>query len=359
MNTHGSLFRLTTFGESHGPYIGGVIDGVPPGIRIDTEKIQSYLSRRKGKLRISTTRVEEDIPEFISGMLDGYSTGTPLAFLVPNQEKNSRDYSELKDLYRPSHADYTYEAKYGIRDHRGGGRASARETVARVIAGAVAMQVLEDKGMDILAYTSSVGRVVLSPRYPEILDREAILSSIMGCPDQEKDTQMHQEALLALEEGDTIGGRVSCRITGVRAGLGSPLYGKMESRLAAAMMSIGAAVAFEMGDGTKLSSLRGSMANDPFSTDSSQKIVTTSNRCGGVQGGITNGMPILFSVSFKPIPSLPRLQETVNTSGERCSVHIRGRHDASVIPRVLPVVESMAAMVVLDEWLRWHAYAHE
>ena len=357
MNTLGRILRLTTFGESHGPYIGGVIDGCPPGVTIDLQAIRVALTRRKGIAGISTPRIEEDEPQFISGILDGVTTGTPLTFLVPNQNQRSADYFDISDLFRPSHADYTYYAKFGIRDYRGGGRASARETVVRVIAGTIAAGILRSFGVSIHAFTSSLGSIALPhPYLDELSPDELEENHRMGCPLLPYDNRMWELAQEIRNAGDSIGGVASCRISGVPPGIGSPLYGKLSARLSAGMMSIGAAVAFEMGDGIMLARMTGKDANDPFGVDQkTHEIYTLTNHSGGIQGGISNGMEIRFRTTFKPIPSIAVEQQTVDIHRHSQTLHIRGRHDASVFPRVLPVVESMAALVILDEMMINHS----
>lgn len=351
MNSFGRLFRLTTFGESHGPYIGGVIDGCPAGIKLDLENIARWLERRRGHSNISTPRKETDEVEFISGIFEGRTTGTPLTFIIKNQNQQEDAYEHLRECFRPSHADYTYQAKYGHRDHRGGGRASARETVARVVAGAIAAQLLATQGVEIIAYTTRIGAISIPHRYIPTVTRGAVHASAIGCPLPQYDQQMQQYALQARQKGDTVGGQVTCLVKGMPAGLGSPLYDKLEARLAYALMSIGAAVGFEMGSGNSLAELYGTTANDPWIKNSCGNIVTQTNHCGGIQGGITNGMPLCMTVSFKPIASVATPQQTINSQGEPCTITIGGRHDACVIPRALPVVEAMVAMVLYDEWL--------
>lgn len=347
MNTFGRFFRLTTFGESHGVAIGGVIDGCPAGIKLDQEFIHAILQRRRSAGGVSTGRQEEDQPHFISGLLDGITTGTPLAFTIANKERKSCDYDHLAEVYRPSHADYTYEAKYGIRDHRGGGRASARETVVRVVAGAIAMQILRELGIEITAYTSQLGQIRLPNPY--LLENKGVGRKV-GCPILEVDNQMYEALLKAREAGDSLGGVASVVVSGVPAGWGSPLYGKLDARLAEAMLGINACKGFEMGDGFELAEMLGSEANDAFIADNGAPQVVT-NHSGGVQGGISNGAPILFRVAFKPIASIALPQKTINKSGLSQVIKIEGRHDGSVFPRVLPIIESMTALVLVDEML--------
>lgn len=347
MNTFGRYFRLTTFGESHGPVVGGVIDGCPAGIKLDRAFIASVLQRRRSAGGVSTDRVEEDQPEFLSGLLEGVTTGTPIAFTIANKERKSSDYDHLSEVYRPSHADYTYQAKYGIRDHRGGGRASARETVVRVVAGAIAMQILRREGIEITAYTSQLGEVRLLDGYLlEILRAD----SKVGCPISQVDREMYEALLQACKAGDSLGGVASVVVKGIPAGWGSPLYSKLDARLAEAMLGINACKGFEMGDGFALAAMRGSKANDPIIATDGVPVMAT-NRSGGVIGGISSGAPILFRVAFKPIASIALPQQTINKGGEPQVLTIQGRHDGSVFPRVLPIVESMTALVLVDEML--------
>lgn len=350
MNTTGRYFSLTTFGESHGACVGGIIDGCPAGIKIDFEHIQQMIESRKGRASISTPRREQDIPQFLSGLLDGVTTGTPIGYIFTNGDKQSSDYDPLKEVYRPSHADYTYQARYGIRDHRGGGRASARETVVRVVAGAIATQILEQAGIRILSYTSQIGTTALPEKYCEHFTQSQVRNSFTGCPSPEVDAQMYQALLQAREAGDSLGGIVSTVVTGVPAGWGNPIYDKLDARLASAMLSIGAAKAFEMGTGFDIITMKGSEANDPFDFQEG-KVVTTSNHSGGVQGGITNGATLCFRTAFKPIASISLPQKTINERGERGDLIIEGRHDASVFPRVLPVVDAMTALTLVDFYL--------
>lgn len=346
MNTFGRYFRLTTFGESHGPYVGGVIDGCPAGVELDLTLIQEALQRRKGLAGVSTPRTEADQPEFISGLMEGKTTGTPLAFLLPNQQKRSGDYDALKEVYRPSHADFTYQMKYGIRDHRGGGRASARESVVRVVAGAIAYQLLQEQGIRLRAFTSQIGEIKLPSHYQYQWEE---LGEV-GCPDPQVDQEMHQLLTKVRQEGDTLGGVATVVVEGVPVGWGCPLYGKLDARLAEAMLGINACKGFEMGDGFELASMKGSQANDSFTSEKGV-IKMTSNHSGGVLGGISSGSQIYFRVAFKPIPSIAIPQQTVTASGVPTEITIKGRHDASVFPRVLPIIEAMTSLVLVDEML--------
>ena len=355
MNTFGKLFTLTTFGESHGVAVGGVVDGMPPGIPIDIDFIQQELARRRpGQSRITTDRKELDQVELLSGVFEGKSTGTPIGFIVRNRNQLSKDYDSIANLFRPSHADYTYYNKYGIRDYRGGGRASARITLSRVVAGALAKLVLKQKGISITAYTSQVGNITLDKDYQKY-DFSLIESNPVRCPEPKKAKEM--EALIAemKREGDTIGGVITCVIKGCPAGLGEPEFDKLHAQLGAAMLSINAVKGFEYGEGFAGASYRGSQQNDVFipSSDKQQAhgIKTKTNHSGGIQGGISNGEDIYFRVAFKPVATLLMEQETVNKEGEATKIDVHGRHDPCVLPRAVPIVEAMAAMTILDALL--------
>lgn len=355
MNTFGKLFTLTTFGESHGVAVGGVVDGMPPGIPIDIDFIQRELARRKpGQSRITTDRKELDQVELLSGVFEGKSTGTPIGFIVRNRNQQSKDYDSIANLFRPSHADYTYYNKYGIRDYRGGGRASARITLSRVVAGALAKLVLKQKGISITAYTSQVGNITLDKDYQKY-DFSLIESNPVRCPEPKKAKEM--EALIAemKREGDTIGGVVTCVIKGCPIGLGEPEFDKLHAQLGAAILSINAVKGFEYGEGFASASYRGSQQNDVFipSSDKQQThdIKTKTNHSGGIQGGISNGEDIYFRVAFKPVATLLMEQETVNKEGEATKIDVHGRHDPCVLPRAVPIVEAMAAMTILDALL--------
>lgn len=350
MNTIGRLFRLTTFGESHGPYIGGVIDGCPAGLTVDKEYIESQLKRRRSRGGPSTARKEKDKVKFVSGLINGVTTGAPIAYLFANEDVKSADYDTLADVYRPSHADYTYECRYGVRDHRGGGRSSARETAVRVVAGAIAQQILHSHGIEICSYTSQVGGVAMPLSYFDEVTREIIQDSRVGCPIAPIDEVMHRTLEQVRAEGDTLGGIVSTIVRGVPAGWGSPLYDKISARLSAAIMSINACKGIEIGDGFLFSAMRGSEANDQLHLEGG-RVHTLSNHSGGIQGGLTNGEVIRFRSAFKPISSHAQSQRTVSRHGEEVELRIEGRHDASVFPRVLPVVDAMTAMVLVDELL--------
>lgn len=344
-NTFGNCFRLTTAGESHGEALVGIIDGMPAGIKIDFELIDKNLSRRKPGQALSTNRNEADKVKFLSGFLDGVSLGTPIAFMIENHDAKSNDYEHLRATFRPNHADFTYQAKYGIRDVRGGGRASARETALRVVAGSLAMQVLSNQGISIEAYTSRVGDVVVPQAEPDL---SKISESPIACPFLETSRQMIDELEKARSEGDTLGCEITCIINGLQAGIGEPVYDKISARLAYAMMSINAAHSFEFGDGFALSSSRGSEVIDAFYVDENGRVKTTSNHSGGIQGGISNGMPIVLRVGFKPLPTLMQPVPSINLRGEQITIEPRGRHDVCAAPRVVPVVQAMAAITVLD-----------
>ncbi|MCK7590949.1 chorismate synthase [Subsaxibacter sp. CAU 1640] len=341
-NTFGTLFKLTTFGESHGPAIGGVIDGCPSGIKLDMDAIQNELKRRKpGQSEIVTQRKEPDTVEFLSGIFEGKTTGTPIGFTIKNTNQKSRDYSHIKDVYRPSHADYTYEKKYGIRDYRGGGRSSARETACRVVAGAIAKQVLKD--ITITAYTSSVGDLFLEKPYQD-LDFTKIESNDVRCPDEAVANQMIQKIKAIRKEGDTIGGTVTCVIQNVPVGLGEPVFDKLHAELGKAMLSINAVKGFEYGSGFCGAKMKGSEHNDLFNADGSTK----SNLSGGIQGGISNGMDIYFRVAFKPVATIIQKQDALDNQGNIVEMQGKGRHDPCVVPRAVPIVEAMAALVLAD-----------
>ena len=354
-NSFGTLFKLSSFGESHGTAIGGIIDGCPPGLTIDFDAIQHQLDRRKpGQSSITTARKESDTVQFLSGIFEGKSTGTPIGFIIPNQDQQSADYAALKDVYRPSHADYTYEAKYGIRDYRGGGRSSARETACRVVAGAVASQFLETKHIRISAFVSQVGSI--SSEIPMQLPSESqVDANIVRCPDLYAASKMEALILEMKQAGDTVGGVITCMIEGVPAGLGEPVFDKLHADLGKAMLSINAVKGFEIGNGFSSVTMKGSEHNDVFNRDAAGKIRTHTNHSGGIQGGISNGEIIWFKVAFKPVASIAMKQETLNTSLEKTQIEIPGRHDPCVVPRAVPIVESMAALVIADHFLRAQA----
>lgn len=349
-NSFGNVFRLTSFGESHGKAIGGVIDGFPSNIVIDEAFVQQELNRRRpGQSPLTTARDEEDKVEFLSGIFEGKSTGCPIGFVVWNKKQHPEDYNNLRNVYRPSHADYTYMVKYGIRDHRGGGRASARETISRVVGGALAKIALRQLGVSIVAYTSQVGGIKLENSYGDY-DLSLIESNDVRCPDPGKAREMADLITQVKSQGDTIGGTITCVIKGCPIGLGQPVYGKLHAALGNAMLSINAAKAFEYGEGFKGLKMKGSEQNDVFFNNHG-RIETHTNHSGGVQGGISNGQDIYFRVVFKPIATLLMEQETVNINGIDTTMKARGRHDACVLPRAVPIVEAMAAMTILDYYL--------
>ena len=350
-NSFGNIFRLTSFGESHGAAIGGVIDGMPAGIAIDLDAVQRELDRRRpGQSAIVTARNEKDRVRILSGIFEGVTTGTSIGFIIENENQHSADYGNIKDAFRPSHADYTYTTKYGLRDYRGGGRSSARETAARVVAGAFARQALAQLGIDLYAYTSQVGEIALSRDY-RLYSRDAIDTNAVRCPDTTKAAEMEQLIKQVKGEGDTIGGIITGVITGVPVGLGEPVFGKLHAMLGAAMLSINAVKGFEYGDGFDFATRRGSEVNDAFTTDSEGRVRTATNHSGGIQGGISNGEDIIFRVAFKPVATLLRDVNTIDKDGNSITLKARGRHDPCVLPRAVPIVEAMAAMVILDAYL--------
>ncbi|MFW5584192.1 MAG: chorismate synthase [Bacteroidales bacterium] len=356
MNTFGEIFRLTTFGESHGPAIGGVIDGMPAGISIDLGVVQHELDRRRpGQSALTTPRKESDRVEILSGLFEGKTTGTPIGFIIRNENQHSADYDNLRDVFRPSHADYTYYNKYGIRDHRGGGRASARETAARCVAGAFAKIALQTQGISVKAYTSQVGGIALPGTYKDY-DLNAIESNAVRCPDAATAEKMAALIKSVKAEGDTIGGIITGVITGVPVGVGEPVFGKLHAALGAAMLSINAAKGFDYGSGFAGVTQRGSKQNDLFVTDNEGHVHTLTNNSGGIQGGISNGEDFYFRVAFKPVATLLREQATIDKEGHAATVKARGRHDACVLPRAVPVVESMAAVTLLDYLLLANLY---
>lgn len=349
-NSFGNIFRLTSFGESHGKGIGGVLDGFPSGIAIDIEYVQQELDRRRpGQSPITTNRKEDDSVEFLSGIFEGKSTGAPIGFIVRNTNQLSNDYHNMKEIYRPSHADFTYQTKYGIRDHRGGGRSSARETIARVVGGALAKIALKQLGIQIYAYTSQVGPIRLEGNYPDY-DLSKIEDNAVRCPDCEKAKEMEEFIARIKKEGDTIGGVITCVVKGCPVGIGEPVFGKLHAALGGAMLSINAAKAFEYGNGFKGLKQKGSEQNDTFYNNKGS-IETRTNHSGGIQGGISNGQDIYFRVAFKPVPTILMEQHTVNVSGTDATLKARGRHDPCVLPRAVPIVEAMAAMTLLDFYL--------
>lgn len=349
-NTFGKLFKLTTFGESHGEAIGGVVDGCPAGINIDIDYIQSELDRRKpGQSAITTSRKEADRVEILSGVFEGKSTGCPIGFIVRNSNQRSADYDNMKDVFRPSHADYTYYSKYGIRDHRGGGRSSARITISRCVGGAIAKLVLKQLGISVKAYTSQVGNIILDNDYRKY-DLDTIEQNIVRCPDKDKAEEMIKLISEVKAQGDTIGGTITCVIKGCPAGLGEPEFDKLNAILGCAMLGINAAKGIEFGEGFGMTTKRGSEVNDLFYNENGH-IATKTNNSGGIQGGISNGEDIYFRVAFKPVATLLKDQKTVDKNGEEVILKAKGRHDPCVLPRAVPIVEAMAAMTILDQYL--------
>ncbi|MEZ4842097.1 MAG: chorismate synthase [Flavobacteriaceae bacterium] len=344
-NSFGKLYTLTTFGESHGPAIGGIIDGCPAGLELDLKAIQYELDRRKpGQSAIVTQRKEPDEVEFLSGIFEGKTTGTSIGFIIKNTNQKSKDYSDIKDTFRPSHADYTYTQKYGLRDYRGGGRSSARETANWIVSGAIAKQLL--KGISINAYTSSVGEITLDKELQDI-DFHNTESNSVRCPDEATAEKMIEHIKEIKKQGDTIGGTITCVVKNVPIGLGEPVFNKLHAELGKAMLSINAVKGFEYGSGFEGTKLRGSQHNDAFNTNGTTK----TNLSGGIQGGISNGMDIYFKVAFKPVATLLQKYETINSEGERVEVQGKGRHDPCVVPRAVPIVEALTAMVLADFYL--------
>lgn len=349
MNTYGQILRLTSFGESHGAAMGGVIDGFPANFVVDFDKVDVALSRRRpGQSALTTARRESDSVEFLSGIVGNVTLGTPIGFIVRNGDRRSQDYDEWADLYRPSHADYSWEKRFGIIDRRGGGRASARETVSRVVAGALAAQVLEKEGIKVCAWSSAIGDVCFDGEGPYAA--EDVYSQATRCPDKDAARKMEAAILAAKEEGDTLGGVVSCVVTGVKAGVGNPVFGKLQARLAAAMMSIPAAHGFEYGMGFAGAAKKGSEMIDVF-VPSEDGPRTLTNHSGGIQGGVTNGNDITMRVAFKPLATLMRPVETVDVNGRAAVMMPRGRHDVCAVPRAVAVVEAMASLTILDSLL--------
>lgn len=347
-STFGTIFKVTTWGESHGKALGAVIDGCPAGLPLCEEDIQKYLDRRKpGTSSITTPRKEEDIVEILSGIFEGKTTGTPISLMVRNTSQISKDYSEIASYYRPGHADYTYDQKYGFRDYRGGGRSSGRETLSRVAAGAVACKILEQMEISVCAYTRSIGAIQADLSH---FDRTAILETATAMPDRKADDAAISYLEGAKKQSNSVGGCMECRIEGLPAGIGDPVFEKLDANLAKAVMSIGAVKAVEIGDGCKVSSRFGTDNNDAFHLEGG-KVVKTTNHAGGVLGGISDGSTLLIRAHVKPTPSIYTTQETVNKSGEEININIKGRHDPIVIPRAVVVMECMAALTVLDAML--------
>jgi chorismate synthase len=349
-NSFGKLYRITTFGESHGVAIGGVIDGCPAGVSIDLEAIQKEMDRRKpGQSKIVTQRKEPDEVQFLSGIFEGKTTGASIGFQIKNANQRSKDYSHIKDSYRPSHADYTYDQKYGNRDYRGGGRTSARETANWVVGGAIAKQVIPD--IKINAFTSSVGDIFLEKPYQK-LDLDTVESNIVRCPDASTAEQMIERIDAIRKQGDTIGGTVTCVIQNVPVGLGEPIFDKLHAELGKAMLSINAVKGFEYGSGFCGAKMKGSEHNDIFNSDGSTK----TNLSGGIQGGISNGMDIYFRVAFKPVATIMKEQDTIDKDGNQVKMQGKGRHDPCVVPRAVPIVEALTAMVLTDFMILAHKF---
>ena len=351
-STYGTLFKISTFGESHGSAIGVVIDGCPAGLAFDTDFIQHELDRRKpGQSRITTQRREADEFEVLSGVFEGLTQGTPIALIIRNTDQRSKDYGHISEQFRPSHADYTYQTKYGSRDYRGGGRSSARETAARVAAGAVAKLLLAQAGVQITAYVSQVGKLKLEKTYSE-LNLALAEENAVRCPDPETAEQMFQYIDGIRKQGDSIGGIVDCVVTGLPAGLGEPVFDKLHAELGKAMLSINAVKGFEYGSGFAGVEQLGSEHNDEFYTDENGRVRTKTNQSGGIQGGISNGEDIYFRTAFKPVATIMQDQDSVDINGQPVTVSGKGRHDPCVVPRAVPIVEAMAALVLVDMYLR-------
>jgi len=350
-NSFGQLLKLTTFGESHGLAIGGILEGFPAGFEIDLNDLQVQMNRRRpGQSNITTPRNESDQIEWLSGIFEGKSTGTPIGFIIKNNDPRSQDYDKLKDYYRPSHGDFTYQEKYGHRDYRGGGRTSARETACRVAAGALAHQFLKHKGIHVKTWVSQVGGVKLEKNW-EDLNLDLIDSNEVRCPDKATADAMIAHIEQVKAEQDSVGGIISGVILGLPAGVGEPVFDKLQARLAYAMLGINAVKGFEYGAGFSAASSKGSLMNDPFLKDVSGKIITQTNHSGGIQGGLSNGMPVTFQVAFKPVATIGLMQDSVDQAGNAIKLAAKGRHDPCVVPRAVPIVEAMAALVAADLWL--------
>ncbi|HBX51944.1 MAG: chorismate synthase [Bacteroidetes bacterium RIFOXYA12_FULL_35_11] len=349
-NSFGKIFKLTSFGESHGTAVGGIIDGCPSGIKINIDAIQKELNRRKpGQSKISTSRNENDNIEFLSGIFNNVTLGTPIAFAIFNKDQNSKDYNQLKSIYRPSHADFTYQEKFGIRDHRGGGRASARETLSRVVAGAIAKQILEKYKISISAYVSQVGNVKLKKNYLQY-DLTKTETNIVRCPDENAAKKMIRLIEQTQKNGDSLGGAITCIAKNVPAGIGEPVFDKLHAEIGKAVLSIPACKGFEIGSGFDAASMYGSQHNDIFQINKN-KITTKTNFSGGIQGGISNGQDIYFRAAFKPVATIMSAQESINTENQNIIFKAEGRHDSCVVPRAVPIVEAMTAIVLLDQLL--------
>lgn len=347
-SSFGTIFKLSTFGESHGTAIGGVIDGVPSNIELDLDAVRHELDRRKpGQSSIVTQRKESDTVQFLSGIFEGKTTGSPIGFIIPNEDQKSKDYDHIKDIYRPSHADFTYDQKYGHRDYRGGGRSSARETACRVVGGAIAKQILKLNGIEIFAYVDQVGAIKMQGA----VNRDSIDSNPVRCANMDDAKRMEDLIHLVRKKGDTVGGSIVCEILHVPAGLGEPVFDKLHAELGKAMLSINAVKGFEYGSGFSCVEMNGSEHNDSFNPDGSTK----TNFSGGIQGGISNGMPITLRIAFKPVATIIQEQESIDSEGNSVLVKGKGRHDPCVVPRAVPIVEAMAALTILDFVLRSNA----
>ena len=349
-NTFGNLFKLTSFGESHGSMIGGIIEGCPAGLEINKGLIQKDLDRRKpGQSKVTSPRKEDDKVQLLSGIFEGKSTGTPIGFLIPNINSKSQDYSNIKDVFRPSHADYTYEEKYGLRDYRGGGRSSARETACRVVAGSIAKQLLNNYGIKISAYVSSIGNIFADEKNMDL--NKDYDSNIVRCPDNDASEKMINLITELKSKGNTVGGQIKCIINGVKPGLGEPVFDKLHADLGKAMLSINAVKGFEYGSGFSGSKMTGSVHNDEFIVENGN-VSTKTNNSGGIQGGISNGEEIYFKVAFKPVATIMSNQNSIDKEKNNVELSVKGRHDPCVVPRAVPIVESMAAIVLADHLLR-------
>ena len=349
-NTFGNLFKLTSFGESHGSMIGGIIEGCPAGLEINKGLIQKDLDRRKpGQSKVTSPRKEDDKVQLLSGIFEGKSTGTPIGFLIPNINSKSQDYSNIKDVFRPSHADYTYEEKYGLRDYRGGGRSSARETACRVVAGSIAKQLLNNYGIKISAYVSSIGNIFADEKNVDL--NKDYDSNIVRCPDNDASEKMINLITELKSKGNTVGGQIKCIINGVKPGLGEPVFDKLHADLGKAMLSINAVKGFEYGSGFNGSKMTGSEHNDEFTFENGN-VSTKTNNSGGIQGGISNGEEIYFKVAFKPVATIMSKQNSIDKEKNNVELSVKGRHDPCVVPRAVPIVESMAAIVLADHLLR-------
>ena len=349
-NTFGRAFRLTTFGESHGFSIGGIIDGCPSGLSIDLSAVQDHLDRRKpGQSSVSSSRKESDIVEFLSGIFEGKTTGTPIGFIIRNEDQESKDYNHIKSAFRPSHADFSYQEKYGVRDYRGGGRSSARETANWVVAGAFAQQILDRLGVKVIAYVSATGDIKLSKSY-KALDLSAVYMNSVRCPDSEYADKMMVEIEKVKDQGDTIGGEITVIASGIPAGWGEPVFDKLHADIGKALLSINAVHSFKYGfEGVDIASSKGSDVNDIIITDAGK---TKTNYSGGIQGGISNGNDIYCEIAFKPVATIMQKQETIDVNGNKVEIEGKGRHDACVVPRAVPIVESMLALTLADHYLR-------